>query len=187
MRPSRKSEERNWSSNAPFFTDIMDGADHLLIESKQVECRYVSDQELAANCGPFLSDWNKQIYFILFYFFKKKNNFSVAGSLTRLLAESKVFLAWEPVINEMQKARRTVQDFCVFNFLNVSTCPDFFSDFFTFGRNLIRDIRTRSAHHPHLHQPPNWHLVVDRRPKKVEFWWLSLHQGCHSGTSNQAA
>ena len=107
----------------------MDGADHLLIESKQVECRYVSDQELAANCGPFLSDWNKQIYFILFYFFLKKNNFSVAGSLTRLLAESKVFLAWEPVINEMQKARRTVQDFCVFNFLNVSTCPDFFRIF----------------------------------------------------------
>ena len=156
----------------PFFTDIMDGADHLLIESKQVECRYVSDQELAANCGPFLSDWNKQIYFIFFLFFFLKNNFSVAGSLTRLLAESKVFLAWEPVINEMQKARRTVQDFCVFNFFKCFDMSRFFFGFFY--------IRTEpNPRHPHAICSSSTsssasQLTSRRRPEAKKSWILMI-------------
>ena len=189
MRPSKKrmSEERNWTSNAPFFTDIMDGADHLLIESKQVECRYVSDQELAANCGPFLSDWNKQIYFIFFFiFFFKKQLFCCRFIDSPACRVQSVFGVRTSHQRDAKGSANRSRFLC-FQFFKCFDMSRFFSDFFTFGRNLIRDIRTRSAHHPHLHQPPNWHLVVDRRPKKVKFWWLSLHQGCHSGTSNQAA
>ena len=127
--------------------------------------------------------------FILFYFifFKKKTTFLLPVHWLACLQSPKCFWRENQSSTRCKRLGEPFKIFVFSIFLNVSTCPDFFSDFFTFGRNLIRDIRTRSAHHPHLHQPPNWHLVVDRRPKKVEFWWLSLHQGCHSGTSNQAA